>query len=216
MLCCHLSFDSSHKDPYRHCWETLSLCVLFSMGTVKHWDRLTLKHRTGHTTCVPSGCSWDPGKYSARHHWTQTETRGGCESTEKEIPQAKQGGQDICHTVIPFAKCRPIYKLKDLLASCSANVGQYHGIKQEGGDYHRVTTAVAAKSTVSPPPPPPIHALPRGHTWTAFQPGCCLLLHYLMTRTWGELCGGLTGRKYWHPVLFNLTHIQQPQLDALI
>lgn len=184
----HLSFAFSHKDPYRSWWETLSLCVLFSMGTVRHRGRATLKHRAGHTTCALSGCDWDPGKCSVRHQWTKR--RG--ESTEKEILQAKQGGQDICHTVIPFAKCRPIYKLKDLLASCSANVGQYHGIKQEGGDYHRVTTAVAAKSTVSPPlplpsvgVPPPIHALPRGHTWTAFQPGCCLLLHYLMTRTRG-------------------------------
>lgn len=72
---------------------------------------------------------------------------------KNEILQAKQRGQDICHTVIPFAKCRPIYKLKDLLASCSANVGQYRRIKQEGGDYHRATTAVAAKSTVCHTPP---------------------------------------------------------------
>lgn len=59
----------------------------------------------------------------------------------------------MCHTIIPFAKCRPIYTLKDLLASCSANVGQYQGITQEGGmDYHCATAAVAVKSTVSHPP----------------------------------------------------------------
>lgn len=103
----------------------------------------------------------------------------------------------MCHTIIPFAKCRPIYKLKDLLASCFANVGQYHGIKQEGGDYHRATTAVAAKSTVSHCPPPPLSrshhpSLPQGQTWTAFQPGCCLLLHNLMAE--GKLDGGLAGR----------------------
>lgn len=82
-------------------------------------------------------------------------------------PQKKplEGNKQVrtYHTVIPSAKCRPSYKWKDLLASCSDNVGQYQGIKQEGGDYHHASTAVSVKSTVSHPTPCcPTTLLPMG------------------------------------------------------
>lgn len=105
------------------------------------------------------------------------------------------------YTVIPFAKCRPIYKQKDLIDPYSDNVGQYQGIKQEGGDYHHAT-AVSVKSTVTPHPAVRPLSSPMGRQERLRVLGC-LSLHYLMARK-GKL---RAGKKHWHPVLFILTHI---------
>lgn len=109
----------------------------------------------------------------------------------------------------PFAKCRPVYKVKDLLASCSANVGQYQGIKQEGGDQHHTTTAVAVKSTVVTPPPavppPPNQPLSPRADRTSFP---------TRVQSTTELPDD-TGPGH-EPDLFDLTHIEQCQLDAMV
>lgn len=154
----------------------------------------------------------------------QSGTSGRTQRRGKTVnPQEKKKKKKevrICHTVIPFEKCRPINTLKDLLASCSANVGQYQGIKQEGWgvcvcvcgggvDYDCATTAAAAKSTVSHP---------RRHPTT--RPASCpradgnsFPADARLDDT-GRAEPGRAGTQYWQPVLFNLTHIHKPQLDA--
>lgn len=59
-------------------------------------------------------------------------------------------------------------KLKDLLASCSANVGQYHGIKRGGGSgglspcHHSCSYKIYSKSLAPPQSPSHHPSFPRG------------------------------------------------------
>lgn len=103
---------------------------------------------------------------------------------------------DLCHTVIPFAKCRPIYTLKDLLASCSANVGQYQGIKQEGGGlspcHHSCSCEIYSKS------PPTTHPTSSPRADMNSFPTRVLSAAALLDDT-GEAQRGLTKRRYWAP-----------------
>ena len=88
-----------------------------------------------------------------------------------------------------------------------------------GGDYQRATTAVAAKSTVSHPPLS--HRHPTTHSPSSRRPdgnsfpARALSADGLLDGTgWAQW--GLSGRKYWHPVVLNLTHIHRARLDGLV